>query len=300
MRNELWSHEAHFVVATCVLWDYGFETAMTMMRKLIKANNEHMGIANTDTSGYHETLTWFYLNQIHSVLQTSVPQTIDQAVDCVLASEITDKNYPLKFYSKDDLFSSHARKTHLPPALQSWLPASLQNAHIALLSTNEALHFEFKNVLNDTTTMHNLIPYFGTSVWTDEMIQSRSNKYQDLENRGEAKFYFVKSSPHPDVVGQCGFKNIDKQNQEAEFGIILHQSVWGQGVAKQCHLLCLEQAFENMGLKRITFVTDYTNSKMQKFFTKHGITRVENSAKEAYEYEILAHDWPSVKTSLAA
>lgn len=299
MQKELWTHEAHFVVATRLLFEHGFATTMPMMRELIKANNVNMGITNSDTGGYHETLTCFYLENIQKILKSKLPKDQMAAVACVLQSEIIDKNYPLKFYDKGDLFSVNARKEHHKPALQAWFPKTLVGKSISLLSATAEFHQQFKSILNDTTTMHDLIPYFGTSVWTNEMVQERFEKFTAFENGGMAKFYFIETRDTNNIVGQCGFKNIDKKKQEAEFGIILHQDVWGQGVAKECHCLCLKQAFEFVGLQRVNFVTDHSNTKMQRFFNKHGIRRVQNTKSEACEFEILARDWSLLKSKLA-
>lgn len=299
MQADLWTHDAHFVVATHILWEHGFTSAVPMMRELIKANNLNMGIANTDTSGYHETLTWFYLKAIDQILKSQLPQNAHEAVTCVLHSEIIDKHYPLKFYDKDDLFSTSARREYLKPALPNWFPKAIKSKTIKLLSATSDLHQEFKHTLNDTVTMHDLIPYFGTAIWTDKMVLERSLKFQNLENFGEAKFYFIETQDTNKIVGQCGFKNINKKSLEAEFGIILHQSVWGLGVAKSCHALCLTEAFENVGLKRITFVTDFNNSKMQRFFEKHGIRRSQATKQNALEYEVRLADWPMVKNCLS-
>lgn len=298
MTQNLWTHAAHFVVATCLLWDHKFDAALSQMRTLIKANNEHMGIQNTDSSGYHETLTQFYLKQIANIFTIHNPQTKLQAVDCVLKSEILDKNFPFLFYDKADLFSTNARQHFLKSNLLSWLPKTLESDSYQLISATEQLHHQFKDVLNDTVTMQNLIAYFGTSVWTDDMIRERFIKFSSLENVGLAKFYFVQNKSTGEVLGQCGFKNINKTRAEAEFGIILHQSIWGSGVGKLCHGLCLGYAFENMGLKRVTFVTDHQNFKMQKFFANHGIQKVAHSQLEALEYETSLLDWPKLKLSL--
>ncbi len=177
-------------------------------------------------------------------------------------------------------------------------PTSLKNQKVSLISANAEYHFQFKSILNDTTTMHDLIPYFGTAVWTDAMIQERFEKFQDLEDQGLAKFYFVQNANQSHLVGQCGFKNINKKLGEAEFGIILHQSVWGTGLSKTCHQLCLTEAFERVGLQRVNFITDLSNAKMQRFFEKHNIRRVQNSKSEACEFEVLARDWPMVKSNL--
>lgn len=96
------------------------------------------------------------------------------------------------------------------------------------------------------------------------------------------------------IVGSCGFKNIDKDLQQGEFGIILHRMVWGKGHAIESHLLCLKYGFEIMKLRRIYFNTDVCNKRMQRFFEKIGIRYVGEAGEGYPRYEILQSEWTSV------
>jgi hypothetical protein len=49
-----WTHAAHFATA---LWFRQDLDASRAMPRLIRAYNEATGVANTDTEGYHETIT---------------------------------------------------------------------------------------------------------------------------------------------------------------------------------------------------------------------------------------------------
>src|SRR5512146_44410 len=51
-----WTHAAHFAAALWLLRHRG-DAAFSDMPPLIRAYNEATGVANTDTSGYHETIT---------------------------------------------------------------------------------------------------------------------------------------------------------------------------------------------------------------------------------------------------
>ncbi|MGB0175731.1 MAG: hypothetical protein ACPF9D_01105, partial [Owenweeksia sp.] len=56
-----WTHEAHLVVAIWYSSLYPFEEALSLVRQNITAHNESVGTPNTDTEGYHETITRFWL-----------------------------------------------------------------------------------------------------------------------------------------------------------------------------------------------------------------------------------------------
>lgn len=117
MQKDLWTHEAHFVVATCILMNENKSDALAILRNLIKANNDFMGVQNTTTSGYHETLTWFYIGEIEKILAKNPSADKYSAVTQILASPIVAKTYPLNFYSKELLFSPKARAEIVLPDL---------------------------------------------------------------------------------------------------------------------------------------------------------------------------------------
>jgi len=54
-----WTHEAHIIVALWHNLNFEFETAYQLVKANIIAYNEVVGTPNTDSSGYHETLTQF-------------------------------------------------------------------------------------------------------------------------------------------------------------------------------------------------------------------------------------------------
>jgi hypothetical protein len=115
MKKEFWTHEAHFVVATCILFENPSINILPLLRDLIRRNNIFMGIQNTEDAGYHETITWLYIGEIQKVLAGKIHITKAEAVQEVLKSAIVAKDYPLRFYSKELLFSKKARATVVHP-----------------------------------------------------------------------------------------------------------------------------------------------------------------------------------------
>jgi len=56
-----WTHAAHVAVCAAEAWpDVPLEALAARMKAGILAYNTAVGTANTATSGYHETLTWFW------------------------------------------------------------------------------------------------------------------------------------------------------------------------------------------------------------------------------------------------
>jgi hypothetical protein len=56
-----WTHAAHLIAGAHYVHALGFDRALTAMRTNVRAYNQAVGTANTDTSGYHETLTRMWL-----------------------------------------------------------------------------------------------------------------------------------------------------------------------------------------------------------------------------------------------
>ena len=56
-----WTHGAHVAAAANYLFDSDVKTVLPLMRTRISAYNLAVGGANTPRSGYHETLTRFWL-----------------------------------------------------------------------------------------------------------------------------------------------------------------------------------------------------------------------------------------------
>ena len=52
-----WTHEAHLICGLSILARFGIENAPNEMRERILKYNESVGKINSDTSGYHETIT---------------------------------------------------------------------------------------------------------------------------------------------------------------------------------------------------------------------------------------------------
>ena len=63
-----WTHAAHLSVGAWHVHRYGVEEAVNRLRQGIRALNDSHGTANTDSSGYHETITRAYAHLIAEFL----------------------------------------------------------------------------------------------------------------------------------------------------------------------------------------------------------------------------------------
>lgn len=121
LPREEWTHEAHLIMALWNIYHHPKDDAIRRIREGIWHYNEAVGIVSTPTSGYHETLTLFYIRTCSRFLSetgtTEIGTTLPiiTLVNIMLASEIADRAYPLRFYSKERLFSPEARATWIEP-----------------------------------------------------------------------------------------------------------------------------------------------------------------------------------------
>jgi hypothetical protein len=114
-----WTHAAHLAVGTWHVHRYGVATAVDLLRERIRGLNESHGTANTDSSGYHETITRAYAHLIAEFLDwCSATASLSERVEALLSSPLAGKNALLQYYSRDRLMSVAARREWTPPDLK--------------------------------------------------------------------------------------------------------------------------------------------------------------------------------------
>ena len=114
-----WTHVAHLRVGLWHVRRFGADRAVDLLRERISRYNDAVGTANTSTSGYHETLTVFYVKLIEAFV--SAEPARDQAEDMLerrLLEAVGDRGLPLRYYSRECLFSAEARHQWVAPDLQ--------------------------------------------------------------------------------------------------------------------------------------------------------------------------------------
>ena len=115
LPKERWTHHGHLLAGLWYLWHHPPEEALDVVRRRIRAHNESVGTANTDTGGYHETLTALFLRGIARHKATHRDATLPEALASLLQSPLASSQWPLTFYSKERLFSVAARRAWVDP-----------------------------------------------------------------------------------------------------------------------------------------------------------------------------------------
>lgn len=113
-----WTHEAHLAATTYLLTrrpDIEIDTALP---GIIRAYNESVGGVNDDTQGYHETITRLFLHGVRLFLaEAELDEPLHGLVNELLLSPMGRRDWPLRFYSAERLFSVEARRHFVPPDL---------------------------------------------------------------------------------------------------------------------------------------------------------------------------------------
>jgi len=114
-----WTHQAHLVAGYWYVTRLGPEQAIEEMRARIRFHNESVGTANTDSSGYHESITRLYVHGIAAFRAQQPAANLESGLNALLASPMNSSSWPLQYYSRERLFSVEARRGWLEPDLQS-------------------------------------------------------------------------------------------------------------------------------------------------------------------------------------
>ncbi|HVY82529.1 MAG TPA: hypothetical protein VG994_16175 [Steroidobacteraceae bacterium] len=112
-----WTHAAHFAAAFWLLRRADIN-AVREMPGFIRAYNEATGTPNTDTGGYHETITLASLRAACAWLARRPRMPLHEALNELLASPYGRSDWLLAYWSKPVLFSVTARRAWVEPDVQ--------------------------------------------------------------------------------------------------------------------------------------------------------------------------------------
>lgn len=118
LPREEWTHEAHLAATTYLV---ARRTDIDLDQELpgiIRRYNESVGGVNDDTQGYHETVTRTFLHGVRLfVAQADEDAPLHELVNALLLSPTGRRDWPLRFYSAERLFSVEARRHFVTPDL---------------------------------------------------------------------------------------------------------------------------------------------------------------------------------------
>ncbi len=114
-----WTHAAHFAAT---LWLIRFRPDLDLpaaLPGLIRAYNESVGGRNTDSEGYHETITQASLAAARAFLAGRPDaEPLSTVVADLMASPLGRPDWILAYWTRERLFSVEARRAWVDPDLK--------------------------------------------------------------------------------------------------------------------------------------------------------------------------------------
>ena len=111
-----WTHEAHLAATTYLLTRRPDIDIDKELPDIIRRYNESVGGVNSDTEGYHETITRAFLHGVRLFLAEAGPEEpLHELVTELLLTPMGRRDWPLRFYTPARLFSVEARRNFVPP-----------------------------------------------------------------------------------------------------------------------------------------------------------------------------------------
>lgn len=109
-----WKHREHLVVALYYLNSFDIEAATEKMRSgILNLLERGFNVDLAKEMPYHETITIFWMRAVHRFLAETNGSSLVRKVAEMSAR--FNKDYPLRFYSRELLFSDEARARFVEP-----------------------------------------------------------------------------------------------------------------------------------------------------------------------------------------
>ncbi|WP_182957290.1 hypothetical protein [Gluconacetobacter tumulisoli] len=113
-----WTHAAHFAAT---LWLLRTRPDMDLPREmpdLIRVYNLAVGGTNTDTSGYHETITQASIRAARAILAEDPSRPLFATCNTLMASPFGRSDWLLTYWTRPVLFSVAARRGWCAPDIR--------------------------------------------------------------------------------------------------------------------------------------------------------------------------------------
>ncbi|MBB3981855.1 hypothetical protein GGR44_001514 [Sphingobium fontiphilum] len=119
LPKEEWTHAAHFSTALWLMMKRPDVNPERDMPDMIRRYNESVGGVNSDTSGYHETITQASLRAARALIATlPAGAGVAEAFAALMGSPLGDKDWPLAHWTRERLMSVEARRAWMEPDLR--------------------------------------------------------------------------------------------------------------------------------------------------------------------------------------
>jgi hypothetical protein len=115
LPKKAWTHGAHVAMAAYFTFDHSQEEALPIVRAGIIHFNACVGTANTEDSGYHETLTRFWLGLVREFVESGSFASRWEAARGAVQEFGEDRERFRRYYSFDVVRDRVARREWVAP-----------------------------------------------------------------------------------------------------------------------------------------------------------------------------------------
>lgn len=112
-----WTHEAHISTTCWLILERPEIVPERDLPGLIRRYNESVGGVNDATQGYHETITQLFIRTLKRALAAGEGRGLAERVNAILLAPEGRRDWPMRFYSRERLFSKQARLSWVEPDL---------------------------------------------------------------------------------------------------------------------------------------------------------------------------------------
>jgi hypothetical protein len=112
-----WTHEAHLSACAWLILERPDIEPERDLPDIIRRYNESVGGVNDESQGYHETITQTFIRAVRGHVATTAGRALHERVNALLLSPEGRRDWPLRFYSWELLFSKEARLDWVEPDL---------------------------------------------------------------------------------------------------------------------------------------------------------------------------------------
>ena len=143
----------------------------------------------------------------------------------------------------------------------------------------------------------------------DAAFDSYFDAALDKNSLGGQQAFVIKKTGDDSIIGMTRLYEISPKEKTVLIGYTWYiPAVWGKVYNKECKLLLLQYAFENMKFNRVELRVAHQNVRSQKavekigavkegILRKHGY-RNDGSVRHTVVYSIIDDEWPQTKEKL--
>ena len=155
-----------------------------------------------------------------------------------------------------------------------------EKCYLSPIDTNDAE--KFTEWLNDLEVTVNLQTY--------NTVLNVENEKAFLENLTKTHNYSIIEKKNDELLGVCGFMDIDQVNQTAEAGIFIgNKNYWNRGYGTEALTLLLDYGFKALNLHNIMLRVYEYNKRAIKTYEKTGFRQI-GVRREALYRDLKWHD----------